>query len=128
MEIIFCYIIQKDIDHHKSVLFLCRSTIIHNLLTFHVHFFFRKSCSKNNSKALGKLRQVVRKYNRDFTEDIEKFKENPDLPDDDEDEEDQEKGKYNAHFILSLITMLMNELLWRFFFTRGFENALKNYQ
>ena len=77
---------------------------------------------------MGKLRQVVRKYNRDFTEDIEKFKENPDLPDDDEDEEDQEKGKYNAHFILSLITMLMNELLWRFFFTRGFENALKNYQ
>jgi Predicted Zn-dependent peptidases len=45
--------------------------------------------SKFNSKSLGSLRQKLRKYNKDFEEEIAKFRENPDLPDE---EDDKEKG------------------------------------
>ncbi|KAJ8668116.1 hypothetical protein QAD02_009779 [Eretmocerus hayati] len=48
----------------------------------------RKNMSKNNSKSLTSLRQKLRKYNKDFEEDIAKFRENPDLDDD----EDEKKG------------------------------------
>jgi len=43
--------------------------------------------SKNNSKSLSILRQKLRKYNKDFEEDIGKFRENPDEPDEEEEEE-----------------------------------------
>lgn len=33
------------------------------------------------------MRQKLRKYLKDFEDDIEKFRENPDQPDDDEEEE-----------------------------------------
>lgn len=44
----------------------------------------RKSLSKGNSKALTSLRQKLRKYTKDFENEISKFREDPDLPDDDE--------------------------------------------
>lgn len=47
----------------------------------------RKNMSKNNSKSLTSMRQKLRKYNKDFEEDIAKFRENPDMPDDEEEEE-----------------------------------------
>merc|ERR1712045_831004 len=43
----------------------------------------RKRMSKNNSKSLGAMRQKLRKYIKDFDEDMAKFRENPDEPDDD---------------------------------------------
>lgn len=46
----------------------------------------RKNMSKNNSKSLSTLRQKLRKYNKDFEEDIVKFRENPDQDDDEEEE------------------------------------------
>lgn len=46
----------------------------------------RKNMSKNNSKSLSTLRQKLRKYNKDFEEDICKFRENPDQDDDEEEE------------------------------------------
>ncbi|XP_074111187.1 eukaryotic translation initiation factor 3 subunit C-like [Cotesia typhae] len=49
----------------------------------------RKNMSKHNSKALGSLRQKLRKYNKDFEEEIAKFRENPEQ--DDEEEEDKPK-------------------------------------
>lgn len=42
--------------------------------------------SKNNSKSLGSMRQKLRKYVKDFEEDMSKFRENPDLPDEEEEE------------------------------------------
>lgn len=50
----------------------------------------RKNMSKNNSKSLTSMRQKLRKYNKEFEEDIAKFRENPDMPDDEEEEEKQE--------------------------------------
>lgn len=50
----------------------------------------RKNLSKNNSKSLASLRQKLRKYIKDFDEDITKFRENPDQPDDEEEEEKRE--------------------------------------
>merc|ERR1712098_865258 len=50
----------------------------------------RKKMSKNNSKSLGALRQRLRKYMKDFEEDVKKFQENPDAADD-EDEKDKTK-------------------------------------
>lgn len=50
----------------------------------------RKNLSKNNSKSLASLRQKLRKYIKDFDEDIAKFRENPDQPDDEEEEEKRE--------------------------------------
>lgn len=64
----------------------------------------RKNMSKNNryllhwfenipfilffySKSLASMRQKLRKYLKDFDEEIAKFRENPEQPDDDEDEE-----------------------------------------
>ncbi|KAI1292027.1 Eukaryotic translation initiation factor 3 subunit C [Halotydeus destructor] len=38
---------------------------------------FRKNMNKINSKALASLRQKIRKYNKDFEEDILKYRENP---------------------------------------------------
>lgn len=49
----------------------------------------RKNMSKNNSKSLASMRQKLRKYVKDFEEDIAKFRENPDQPDDEEEEEKQ---------------------------------------
>lgn len=49
----------------------------------------KKNLSKNNFKSLASLRQKLRKYNKDFEEDISKFRENPDQ----EDEDEEEKGK-----------------------------------
>lgn len=46
----------------------------------------RKNMSKNNSKSLSTLRQKLRKYNKDFEDDIAKFRENPDQDDDEEEE------------------------------------------
>ncbi|XP_051163189.1 eukaryotic translation initiation factor 3 subunit C isoform X1 [Leptopilina boulardi] len=51
---------------------------------------FRKNMSKNNSKSLTSLRQKLRKYNKDFEEDIGKFRENPDQDDDEEDDKAEE--------------------------------------
>lgn len=48
----------------------------------------RKKMSKNNSKSLGALRQKLRKYIKDFEEDMTKFRENPDAADDDEADKD----------------------------------------
>ena len=47
----------------------------------------RKNLSKNNSKSLGTLRQKVRKYIKDFEEDLTRFRENPDQESEAEDEE-----------------------------------------
>ncbi|XP_065365981.1 eukaryotic translation initiation factor 3 subunit C [Calliphora vicina] len=47
----------------------------------------RKNLSKNNSKSLGTLRQKVRKYIKDFEEDLVRFRENPDQESEAEDEE-----------------------------------------
>ncbi|KAI5722278.1 hypothetical protein M8J76_006224 [Diaphorina citri] len=52
----------------------------------------RKSMSKFNSKSLGSLRQKLRKYNKDFEEEIAKFRENPDLPDEEDDKEKDKDG------------------------------------
>lgn len=40
---------------------------------------WRKSASKNNSSALSKLRQRIRKYNKDYEKEIGEFKANPEL-------------------------------------------------
>lgn len=45
--------------------------------------------SKNNSKSLTSLRQKLRKYNKDFEEELKVFRENPDMG---EEDEDQPKG------------------------------------
>ncbi|XP_019877854.1 eukaryotic translation initiation factor 3 subunit C isoform X2 [Aethina tumida] len=50
----------------------------------------RKNMSKNNSKSLASMRQKLRKYLKDFEEDVAKFRENPDQPDDEEEEEKHE--------------------------------------
>lgn len=55
----------------------------------------RKNMSKNNSKSLSTLRQKLRKYNKDFEEDIGKFRENPDQDDD----EEEEKGSITTRNI-----------------------------
>lgn len=49
----------------------------------------RKNLSKNNGKALGTLRQKVRKYIKDFEADLAKFRESPDDGDDEDDEEEK---------------------------------------
>lgn len=66
------------------------------ITTFLIHasFILRKNMSKNNSKSLSSLRQKLRKYNKDFEEEILKFRENPDQAD--EEEEEGEKGKLFA--------------------------------
>lgn len=56
---------------------------------FVLNVIFRKNMSKNNSKSLASLRQKLRKYNKDFEEELAKFRENPDLGDEDE---EQPKG------------------------------------
>ncbi|KAK7873145.1 hypothetical protein R5R35_006367 [Gryllus longicercus] len=47
----------------------------------------RKNMSKNSSKSLTSLRQKLRKYNKDFEDDLAKFRENPDQGDEEEEEE-----------------------------------------
>lgn len=54
----------------------------------------RKNMSKNNSKSLTTLRQKLRKYNKDFEEDITKFRENPEQ----EDDEEEDKRKHRKLF------------------------------
>lgn len=63
----------------------------------------RKNMSKNNSKSLGSMRQKLRKYIKDFEEDIAKFRENPDQPDDEEEEEKRRflLIQYNSFSLLS---------------------------
>lgn len=51
---------------------------------------FRKNLSKNNSKSLASMRQKLRKYIKEFEQDLAKFRENPDMPDDEEEEEKRE--------------------------------------
>lgn len=58
----------------------------------------RKNMSKNNSKSLSTLRQKLRKYNKDFEEDIGKFRENPDQDDD----EEEEKGLITTRNIINV--------------------------
>ncbi len=53
--------------------------------------FTRKNMSKNNSKSLTSLRQKMRKYNKDFEEEITKFRTNPDQADE---EEEEDKGNF----------------------------------
>ncbi|XP_072388517.1 eukaryotic translation initiation factor 3 subunit C [Diabrotica undecimpunctata] len=50
----------------------------------------RKNMSKNNSKSLTSMRQKLRKYLKDFEDDLPKFRENPEQPDDEEEEEKPE--------------------------------------
>lgn len=47
------------------------------------------------SKSLASMRQKLRKYLKDFEDDVVKFKENPEQPDDDEDDE---KRKFHFKF------------------------------
>lgn len=48
--------------------------------------------SKNNSKSLSTLRQKLRKYSKDFDDEIVKFRENPEQGDEDEDEADRDES------------------------------------
>nr|CAD7602280.1 unnamed protein product [Timema genevievae] len=45
-----------------------------------------KNMSKNNSKFLTSIRQKLRKYTKEFEEDMAKFRANPDHPDEEEEE------------------------------------------
>lgn len=67
----------------------------------------RKNMSKNNSKSLTSMRQKLRKYNKDFEEDIAKFRENPDQPDDEEEEEKRKLFK-----IISVYAYYIDYLLF----------------
>ncbi|XP_064460726.1 eukaryotic translation initiation factor 3 subunit C-like [Ornithodoros turicata] len=59
----------------------------------------RKNMSKNNSKSLATLRQKLRKYNKDFEADIQKYRENPDQEEDErEEEEDRESDDEDTSF------------------------------
>lgn len=53
----------------------------------------RKNLSKNNSKALGQLRQKFRKYAKDFEADLAKFRESPDEEDEPEEEKIEEESE-----------------------------------
>ena len=61
---------------------------------------YRKKMNKNNSKSLGAMRQKLRKYIKEFEDDMAKFRENPDEPDEEvtkddaSDEDDNTGGKY----------------------------------
>nr|CAD7589925.1 unnamed protein product [Timema genevievae] len=52
----------------------------------------RKNMSKNNSKSLTSIRQKLRKYTKEFEEDMAKFRANPDQPDEEEEEERDVEG------------------------------------
>ncbi|XP_069782969.1 eukaryotic translation initiation factor 3 subunit C [Narcine bancroftii] len=54
----------------------------------------RKKMNKNNSKALATMRQKIRKYNRDFEQEIIAYRENPEKSADEEEEveEDEESS------------------------------------
>lgn len=52
----------------------------------------RKNLSKNNGKSLASMRQKLRKYVKEFEEDLTKFRANPDMPDDEEDEEKRKQA------------------------------------
>ena len=69
----------------------------------------RKRMSKNNSKSLSALRQKLRKYMKEFEEDITKFRENPDADDDEDGDKD---GKF---FLLTLIKCFISILLNKHF-------------
>nr|CAD7427797.1 unnamed protein product [Timema monikensis] len=51
--------------------------------------------SKNNSKSLTSIRQKLRKYTKEFEEDMAKFRANPDQPD----EEEEERAEKGTRFI-----------------------------
>ena len=46
--------------------------------------------NKANAKSLATLRQKLKKYNRDFEEDITKYRENPDQGEGEEEEEEDD--------------------------------------
>lgn len=78
----------------------------------------RKNMSKNNSKSLSTLRQKLRKYNKDFEEDIGKFRENPDQDDD----EEEEKGSITTRNINACLISSLFKIKRRinyFYFSRG---------
>lgn len=50
----------------------------------------KKNMSKINSKSLATLRQKLRKYNKDFEEELTKFRDNPELLEEDDDDEEKE--------------------------------------
>lgn len=54
------------------------------------------------SKSLASMRQKLRKYLKDFEDDIDKFRENPDQPDDDEEEE---KSEFYIQFLFIRIVL-----------------------
>ncbi|XP_011311868.1 eukaryotic translation initiation factor 3 subunit C [Fopius arisanus] len=62
----------------------------------------RKNMSKNNSKSLTSLRQKLRKYNKDFEEEIAKFRENPDQEDDEEEEKQEESAESEEEDVASM--------------------------
>lgn len=67
----------------------------------------RKALSKNNSKSLGTLRQKVRKYIKDFEEQMVKFREAPDQ----EDDEEEEKSKNIFILILKMFNYLNSNII-----------------
>lgn len=62
----------------------------------------RKNLNKNNSKSLGSMRQKLRKYLKEFDEDLAKFRENPDQPDD---EEEDDRRKLNVTSSVTLLSL-----------------------
>ncbi len=53
----------------------------------------KKSLSKMAAKSLTILKQRIRKYNKDFEEQIKKYRENPELYEEEEDEEEEEESE-----------------------------------
>lgn len=49
----------------------------------------KKNMSKINSKCLATLRQKLRKYTKDFDEELAKYRDNPELLDDEDDDLDE---------------------------------------
>ena len=53
--------------------------------------------NKMNAKSLATLRQKLKKYNREFEEDIAKYRENPDEGEgEEEEEEEDDDGKHSS--------------------------------
>ena len=66
--------------------------LVMRLISFFQCWEDKKKMNKANAKSLATLRQKLKKYNRDFEEDIAKYRESPDLGEgEDEDEDDDSK-------------------------------------
>ena len=50
----------------------------------------KRNMSKNNARSVATLRQKIRKYLKDFEEEVSKYRENPDTKEDDDEEEEEE--------------------------------------